>query len=63
MCTDQERSVDQSRSDQLRLSFTEVTDEVTVYEYAVLVTSLVDEILTSRNTIVIVLIARRASMS
>ena len=38
--------VDQSDPTQLRLSFTEVTDEVTVYEYAVLVTSLEDEILT-----------------
>jgi hypothetical protein len=37
--------VDQSDPEQLRLSFAEVTDEVTVYEYAVLVTSLDDDVL------------------
>jgi hypothetical protein len=38
--------VDESDPQQLRLSFAEVSDEVKVYEYAVLVTSLEDEILT-----------------
>jgi hypothetical protein len=38
--------VDEADPQQLRLSFTEVSDEVTVYEYAVPVTSLDDEILT-----------------
>jgi hypothetical protein len=38
--------VDNTNPEQLRLSFTEVTDEVQVYEYAVLVTSLDAEILT-----------------
>jgi len=38
--------VDQSNPEQLRLSFAELTDEAIVYEYAVLVTSLTDEILT-----------------
>jgi len=37
---------DQSNPDQLRLSFAELSDNVTLYEYAVLVTSLPDEILT-----------------
>ena len=37
--------VDESDPQQLRLSFAEVSDEVSVYEYAVLVTSLPDEIL------------------
>ena len=37
--------VDESDPQQLRLSFAEVSDEVRVYEYAVLVTSLPDEIL------------------
>jgi hypothetical protein len=37
---------DQSDPHQLRLSFAELSDEVQVYEYAVLVTSLPDEILT-----------------
>ena len=37
--------VDESQPEQLSLSFAEVTDEVKVYEYAVLVTSLEDEIL------------------
>jgi len=38
--------VDQSNPEQLRLSFAELTDEAIVYEYAVLVTSLREEILT-----------------
>jgi len=38
--------VDQCDPKQLRLSFAELTDEAIVYEYAVLVTSLSDEILT-----------------
>jgi len=38
--------VDQSDPEQLRLSFAELTDEAVVYEYAVLVTSLREEILT-----------------
>jgi len=38
--------VDQSDPEQLRLSFAELTDEAIVYEYAVLVTSLDNEILT-----------------
>jgi hypothetical protein len=38
--------VDQSDPEQLRLSFAELTDEAIVYEYAVPVTSLRDEILT-----------------
>ncbi|MCP3881030.1 MAG: transposase, partial [Sulfitobacter sp.] len=38
--------VDEANPHQLRLSFAEVTDEVQVYEYAVLVTSLDAEILT-----------------
>ena len=38
--------VDQSHPQQLRLGFTELCDDVAVYEYAVLVTSLVAEILT-----------------
>jgi len=38
--------VDEADPQQLRLSFAEVSDEVKVYEYAVLVTSLDDEILT-----------------
>ncbi len=38
--------VDQSNPQQLRLSFAEFTDEAIVYEYAVLVTSLREEILT-----------------
>ena len=37
--------VDEANPEQLRLSFAEVADEVTVYEYAVLVTSLGDDIL------------------
>ncbi len=37
---------DQSNPDQLRLSFAELSDNVTLYEYAVLVTSLPEEILT-----------------
>ncbi|NCA71360.1 MAG: transposase [Sphingobacteriia bacterium] len=37
--------VDQGDPDQLRLSFAELTDETIVYEYAVLVTSLTQEIL------------------
>jgi hypothetical protein len=37
--------VDESDPQQLRLSFAELSDEVRVYEYAVLVTSLADEIL------------------
>jgi hypothetical protein len=37
--------VDEAHPEQLRLSFAEVTDEVKVYEYAVLVTSLDEEIL------------------
>ena len=38
--------VDAANPDQLRLGFTEVNDNLEVYEYAVLVTSLQDEILT-----------------
>jgi hypothetical protein len=38
--------VDRSDPEQLRLSFAELTDEAVVYEYAVLVTSLREEILT-----------------
>jgi hypothetical protein len=38
--------VDQGDSDQLRLGFTELSDNITLYEYAVLVTSLEQEILT-----------------
>jgi hypothetical protein len=38
--------VDHTNPEQLRLSFTELTDEVQVYEYAVLVTSLDAQILT-----------------
>ena len=37
--------VDEANPEQLRLSFAEVTDKVQVYEYAVLVTSLGDDIL------------------
>jgi len=37
--------VDEANSEQLRLSFAEVTDEVTVYEYTVLVTWLGDDVL------------------
>jgi hypothetical protein len=37
--------VDEANPEQLRLSFAEVADEVTVYEYAVLVTSLDDDVL------------------
>ena len=39
--------VDEADPQQLRLSFAEVSDEVKVYAYAVLVTSLDDEILTA----------------
>jgi hypothetical protein len=44
--TQQLAVVDNANPEQLRLSFMEVTDEVKVYEYAVLVTSLDAEILT-----------------
>ncbi|EIC23601.1 hypothetical protein Thi970DRAFT_01273 [Thiorhodovibrio frisius] len=37
--------VDQSDPDQLQLSFAELTEETVVYEYAVLITSLTNEIL------------------
>ena len=40
-------AVDAGNPEQLRLSFAELTDEVVVYEYAVLVTSLGNEILTT----------------
>ena len=37
---------EQSNPGQLRLSFAQLSDEITLYEYAVLVTSLPEEILT-----------------
>lgn len=51
--------VDEGDPQQLRLSFAELTDEVKVYEYAVLVTSIDDEILPSPNTTAIGPIAKQ----